>query len=64
MLNSDLLLAAVIAIIIEFTITIAIAIAIPIGKWRSTHPKSDLLLAMAIALFSSDFTVFGSWANK
>ena len=30
----------------------------------SAHPKSDLLLAKAIALFSSDFTVFGSWANK
>ena len=30
----------------------------------STHPRSDLLLAKAIALFSSDFTVFGSWANR
>lgn len=41
-----------------------IIIAILFGTSWLTHPRSDLLLAIAIALFSSDFTVLGSWANK
>ena len=50
---------------IGLTLSLSLSLSLTLSlSLYSTHPRSDLLLAKAIALFSSDFTVFGSWANR